>query len=184
MKPGKGEAGKEKGETPAAVLERVFKHIADTRMAGLPILNPALRVQAVGFRAWQGRWVGVLITPWTISLVLLAGDGAPLEELAPDTKMDWEFPSGRYEFMGLHEPALGGCQTCSLISPVSDIVRHEDAVSIAGEVMEALFSPVQAERQRDVARIAAVEAARLNGAPVMKQELSRRDFLRGKFLGT
>jgi [NiFe] hydrogenase assembly HybE family chaperone len=164
-------------------LEAVFKDIADMRMAGLPICNSELRVQAVGFREWQRRWVGVLVTPWTISLVMLAGTDAPLDELAPDTKMAWEFPSGKYEFMGLNELSLAGCQTCSLISPVVDVERQEDAVSIAEQVMTALFSTELAERQWDEERKATLEAARLNGETVMKKELSRRDFLRGNFLG-
>ena len=82
--------------------------------------------------------MGVLVTPWTISLALMPGDKAPLRTLGPEEKMSWEFPSGKYEFMGLNEPALGTCQTCSLISPVIDIERHEDAVSIAEQVMDAL----------------------------------------------
>jgi [NiFe] hydrogenase assembly HybE family chaperone len=164
-------------------LEAVFKDIADTRMAGLPICNEALRVQAVGFREWQEHWVGVLITPWTISLVLMPGEKGPLKVLGPDQKMTWVFPSGSYEFMGLNETALGTCQICSLISPVVDVANQEDAASIAGQVMEALFVSDQSDAKRDADRKVAQEAARLNGEPVLKQPLSRRDFIRGAFLG-
>ena len=164
-------------------LEAVFNDIANTRMAGLPICNEALRVQAVGFREWQERWVGVLITPWTISLVLMPGENGPLKTLGPDEKMTWEFPSGTYDFMGLNEPALGTCQTCSLISPVVDVQNHEDAVSIAGQVMEALFSAGQTGQEHDAERKVKLEAARLNGEPALDRTLSRRDFLRGNFLG-
>ena len=164
-------------------LEAVFTDIAATRMAGLPICNPALRVQAVGFREWQEHWVGVLVTPWTISLVLMPGDKAPLKTLGADEKMVWEFPSGKYEFMGLNEPSLGGCQVCSLISPVIDVERHEDAVSIAGQVMQALFVQDDSDAARDAARKQEFEAARMKGEPVLDKELSRRDFLRGNFLG-
>lgn len=167
----------------AARLEAVFNDIADMRMAGLPICNPAVRVQAVGFREWQGHDLGVLVTPWTISLVLLAGTEAPLAVLPADVKMSWEFPSGSYEFMGLHEPALGTCQTCSLISPLSDIERHEDAVGIAEQVMTELFSAERSDRVRDTDRKEMMEAARLNGEKVTEKPLSRRDFLRGSFLG-
>lgn len=163
-------------------LETVFKDIAATRMAGLPICNEALRVQAVGFREWQEHWVGVLITPWTISLVLMPGANGPLKVLGPDEKMTWAFPSGKYEFMGLNETALGTCQICSLISPVVDVASQEDAVSIAGQVMEALFMS-ESDAARDAARKVQAEAARLNGEPVLKQPLSRRDFIRGAFLG-
>ena len=163
-------------------VEAVFKDIADTRMAGLPICNEALRVQAVGFREWQEHWVGVLVTPWTISLVLMPGTNGPLRVLGPDEKMTWEFPSGKYEFMGLNETALGTCQICSLISPVVDVASQEDAVSIAGQVMEALFV-AESDAARDAVRKVDAEAARLNGEPVLKQPLSRRDFIRGAFLG-
>lgn len=183
MNPGKGEEGRGKGETPAELLERVFSDIAATRMAGLPICNEALRVQAVGFREWQGKHVGVLVTPWTISLVLLPGEGAALNTLGPDEKMTWEFPSGKYEFMGLNEPALGTCQTCSLISPVAGIASNEDAVSIAAQVMTALFETDKPDTIRDAERKQQFEAARLNGESVAAQEVSRRDFLRGAFLG-
>lgn len=168
---------------PAEKLEAVFKNIAATRMAGLPICNEALRVQAVGFREWNDHWVGVLVTPWTISLVLMPGAVGPLKTLGPDEKMSWEFPSGKYDFMGLNEPALGTCQTCSLISPVVHVERHEDAVAVAEQVMTALFESDKPDSIRDAERKQMFEAARLKGEPVAAQEVSRRDFLRGGFLG-
>ncbi len=164
-------------------LEAVFNDIANARMAGLPICNPAVRVQAVGFREWQEHWVGVLITPWTISLALMPGERSPLKTLGADEKMTWEFPSGRYEFMGLNEPALGTCQICSLISPVTDVERHDDAVSIAEQVMAALFSSERSDQIRDAERKAQLEAARLSGEQIKDKPLSRRNFLRGNFLG-
>lgn len=166
-------------------LEAVFNDIAATRMAGLPICNPALRVQAVGFRAWQEHWAGVLITPWTISLVLMPGDKVLFRALGADEKMTWTFPSGNYEFMGLHDPALGACHICSLISPVAGIERHEDAVSVAEQVLTALFSSGQPDEIRDAEHKAKLEAARLNCEPIPLKDvtLSRRDFLRGNFLG-
>src|SRR5512141_2396909 len=179
----KGEEGRGKGETPARLLESVFAHIAETRMAGLPILNTALKVQAVGFREWQDCWVGVLITPWTISLMLMPGENGPLKTLGPEEKMTREFPSGKYDFMGLNEPKLGSCQTCSLISPVFDISSQEDAVRVANEVMAALFVAEQSEEKREAERKRMNEMARLNGEPMKDEGISRRDFLRGNFLG-
>jgi len=164
-------------------LEAVFKNIAETRMAGLPICNPALRVQAVGFREWREHWVGVLVTPWTINLAVMPGDKMPLKTLGPDETMTWEFPSGKYEFMGLNEPALGTCQTCSLISPVIHVERQADAVAVAEQVMAALFVADESDAQRDVERKQEFEAARLMGEPVAEIPVSRRDFLRGSFLG-
>lgn len=175
----KGEGGREKGEAPAKLLERVFVHIAQTRMADVPILNPALRVEAVGFREWEGRWIGVLVTPWTINLVLLPGQGAPLTPLALDEKSVWNFPSGAYEFMGLNEPAIGTCHICSLISPVTEFDSHDEALAVAQEIIITLF----AESARNDELATMVDNARLKGESISQQNMSRRDFLRMPFMG-
>ncbi len=39
----------------AARLEGVFRAIASKRMHDVPILNPALEVEAVGMRPWRGH---------------------------------------------------------------------------------------------------------------------------------
>jgi len=57
-----------------------FDDIARTRMVGVPLLNPALQVEAVGFTlqaegegelAGAGVAVGILVTPWFMNLVRL-----------------------------------------------------------------------------------------------------------------
>lgn len=166
---------------PAEKLQAAFQHIADTRMAGLPILNPELRVEAVGFSAWQGRWVGALVTPWTISLAVLPGESM-LEKLLLDEKAVWAFPSGKYEFMGIDEPGLGVCHLCSLISPVHEFAAHADAVAVAMAAITKLMQlPAESEQAEDVRRMA--EMARLEGQSITQQPLTRRDFMRGSFMG-
>ena len=56
-------------------------------------------------------------------------------------------------------------------------------MSIAGQVMEALFVENKSDQQRDEERKQEFEAARMKGEPVLEKSLSRRDFLRGSFLG-
>lgn len=164
--------------TPSVqTLASVFGEIARTRMADVPIVNPALRVEAVGFREWRGRWAGVLLTPWTINLVLLPGQDAPLTRLALDEKVTWEFPSGAYEFMGFNDPVIGTCHICPLISPVSEFATHEEALAVAQEIIAALFD----EGGGVSALPAMIEGARLNGEAISQKSMSRRDFLRMPF---
>ena len=42
-------------------------------MADVPILNPVLSVEAVDFQHWKGHWLGVVITPWCMSMLLVPG---------------------------------------------------------------------------------------------------------------
>jgi [NiFe] hydrogenase assembly HybE family chaperone len=147
-------------------LEGLFRHIEQTRMVGVPILNPALRVQAVGFRPWNGYQLGVLITPWFMNLVLL-GDGEDdrLAERRPGEKISHAFPSGLYEFIVAEEPALahnqgqhqGRYQACSLFSPMQPFDSQELAVATAGEIMRGVMREENrsevSTRSREIAEV-------------------------------
>jgi hypothetical protein len=60
-------------DTPADAVEQAFFRIQREQMADVPILNPALSVEAVDFQRWQGHWLGVVVTPWCMSLLLVPG---------------------------------------------------------------------------------------------------------------
>jgi [NiFe] hydrogenase assembly HybE family chaperone len=126
--------------TEPAALEAAFRRIATTRMAGMPLVNSALEVEAVAFREWEGLRVGVLVTPWAINLVLLPGEGAPLSALALGERRSLHFPSGEYEFMGGAEPECGPFQFCSLFSPPEEFADQSQARAVATEIVEQLLA--------------------------------------------
>ncbi|WP_223264634.1 [NiFe]-hydrogenase assembly chaperone HybE [Sulfuriferula plumbiphila] len=167
-------------ENPSRMIESVFDGIARHRMAGLPILNPSLHVEAVGFRLWEGLWLGILITPWTINLMLLPADNPDYAALGLGETRRWRFPSGQYDFMGGEEPGLGSYQACSLFSPVFEFASQEDAVATARAALEQLLlEDLEAAVKREKAQW---DQARFSDAPLAEQALSRRGFLRGAFL--
>lgn len=127
-------------------LEAAFRRIAATRMAGMALGNPALAVEAVGFRDWHGHRLGVLITPWAMNLVLLAGGGV-LAPLAPGQQVRRHFPSGDYEFMGGHEPECGAFQFCPLLSPPAQFTDQAQARAVAGALMELLLGGLPMTRR-------------------------------------
>jgi [NiFe] hydrogenase assembly HybE family chaperone len=128
---------------PAGGVARAFARAA-VRFRGLPVCNPALRVEVVGLRRWEGEWLGVVVSPWTVSLVLVPGDGGRLRPLGPDERQRWSFPLGDYEFLGAHDPELGAYQTCSLLSPPWELASHAEACAAAAATLDALLAPPQA----------------------------------------
>ena len=124
---------------PTAVVEAVFRHIHQARMAGLPICNPALSVAVLGFQRWQGDWLGALVAPWTINLLMLPG-GGDFRPLSVGQNQTWAFPSGEYEFMGNREPGLGAYQFCSLISPVNDFADQAEVEALAQAALAGLLT--------------------------------------------
>ena len=77
-------------------LEACFRLVHTERMDGVPILNDALEVRAVGTHAWNGFWLSILITPWFINVVLLPQepDG---EAIRTGEKRMFGFPAGSFE---------------------------------------------------------------------------------------
>jgi [NiFe] hydrogenase assembly HybE family chaperone len=155
--------------SPPERLAAAFRAIHATRMRGLPFVNERLSVEAVGFRRWNGRWLGVLITPWFMNLVLLPLDapGARWQSLRQGAAAAYEFPAGVFEFIGGHEDAIGEFQSCSLFSPVFEFADQATARATAEAALAALFD-AQNRHEPGVDAPAAV---------------SKRDFLRGRWAG-
>lgn len=161
-----------RGINPAARIEAAFADIARTRMARWPLLNPALTVEAVDFGLWQDYWLGVLITPWCLNLMLLPAREDDRRPLAPGDKRRVEFPAGVFEFIGGRAPRIGTYASCSLFSPVLEFADQAAARLTARAARGALFY------LRDVGRLEEHETS--TGGPM---RLPRRSFLRGAVTG-
>ena len=122
-----------------AALEAVFRHIAATRMAGVPLLHPGLSVAAVGFRTrGDGIACGVLVTPWFMNLVRLPLLSADHGALAVGHSAARDVGSQRFDFIGSFEPMLGACEMSSLFSPMFEFADQAAALATAQEVMRVL----------------------------------------------
>ena len=142
---------------------------AAARMAGLSFVNPALAVEAVGFARRDGRWLGVLVTPWSMNLVAAPADPRAWPAVAPGAKLRLSFPAGEFEFVGARDATAGEHLACSLFSPVLEFADQATARAVAQHALVALLDPHTADEVGPVERRAT--------AP-----LSRRELLRGRFL--
>jgi [NiFe] hydrogenase assembly HybE family chaperone len=180
-------------------LERLYRRIGQERMQGLPLLNPALRVKAIGFRQWQGRCLGVLVTPWFMNLMLLPSEGDEWRHLQIGEKQLHQLPSGPYEFIVGEEADIGRYQMCSLFSPMFEFADQETAEAAARAAMEALMDERNrdtiATHEREIGRRWRGEAEPTDSSQAsadrpsaemalserLEQPLSRRALLRGRF---
>ena len=159
---------------PAARLEAAFTRIWKTRMQGLPFLNPALRVEAVGFRAWQGEWLGVLVTPWSREPRADAGRGRVERAARRAASASSRFPAGRFRFIAGSDDELGEYHACSLFSPALEFADHEaGARHRAGRARWRSSTPPTRRGPTATSRRSRREPG----------EISKRDFLRGRFAG-
>ena len=123
-----------------AELQACFVHIAKTRMQGVALLNPSLRVRAVGFQVMEGEAcaMGVLVTPWFLNLLCLPLVRSDEPERVGQQRIR---PIGGtdFAFLGMHEElGVGSFEACSLFSPMFEFQNAVAAESTAQHVLDML----------------------------------------------
>ena len=120
-------------------------------MQGVPVLNAALRVEALGFE-WAGadderRAEGVLVTPWFLSLVRLPG--VRRRQGTVGRKRIHAFGRESFEFIEGELGEGGYFESCSLFSPMHDFENPMQARDTAYAVLAELRAPVTSDGDRD-----------------------------------
>jgi [NiFe] hydrogenase assembly HybE family chaperone len=182
----------------ATRVAEVFSRIHREQMAGIPILNERLQVECLGFQEYQGRTVGILITPWLMNLIMLPAAGEAWSQLKLGSKQEHRFPANTFRFLVNEVEGLGSYQAHSLYSPMHEFHSQEHARAAAQSFMETLMVEVEepesdphdeellgrilrGEEAPEIPPEAEVELAAVE-ASAESAAFSRRDLLRGAFL--
>jgi len=176
---------------PSARLVAAYREVA-ARMRPLNVYNAALDVEAVAFAPWDEAWLGVMLTPWFMNIMLLPRNRVRWRPLATGTKRHYHFPAGAYEFVGASDSAIGEYQVCSLFSPLHEFSDHATAKQVATLAREALFDSDNAEQPEaptSPTLTPVPEPVDAGPGPLARleaqldQPMSKRDFLRARFFG-
>ncbi len=130
-------------QAAAARFYAIFEEVHQEQMRGLPLLNTRLQVETYGFQVYDGRVIGILITPWLMNVVILPGDGDDWRALELGHKQPWQFPAGSYKFMVNEVDGIGRYQTHSLYSPMREFTSQSHAVAAAEAFMRELMQPAE-----------------------------------------
>ena len=127
-------------DTTVTALVDHYRTVHAERMHGLPIVNPALEVAAIGFREFDSHELGVLLTPWFMNLVLLPRS-AEWYGVAQGEEVELEMPSGPVAFTTCDDERLGLYLSAILFRTVTDFPDQATALDVGRAVMEELFTP-------------------------------------------
>ncbi|HFD31931.1 MAG TPA: [NiFe]-hydrogenase assembly, chaperone, HybE [Gammaproteobacteria bacterium] len=191
-------------------LEQLFSEILTTRMQGVPVVNKRLTVKAIGFHQWNEQFIGVLLTPWFMNIMLLPEneESEAWQDLMIGQEIAHQLPSGRYTFVVGFEEDLGFYQSCSLFSPMFEFENQQAAELTAEEAVNALFDKENEDISsqhpaEEIDKIWKGEALKPEIKPIdnedaemlvdlsvkpkslqekLQEPVSRRDFLRGRVL--
>ncbi|MBK7664499.1 MAG: [NiFe]-hydrogenase assembly chaperone HybE [Sterolibacteriaceae bacterium] len=128
-------------ESRVAELVDEFRRIGTAQMQDLPIYNPRLDVEAVGFQALGERWIGVLITPWFMSAILLPTVKCALDPRLFGQKCQELLPAATYAFVNGGVETVGSYKSLPLHSPMGAFESQESARREAQARLSALLTP-------------------------------------------
>ena len=168
-----------------ADLQACFVHIAKTRMQGVALLNPSLRVRAVEFQVMEGDAcaMGVLVTPWFMNLLCLPLARSDEPERVGQQRIR-QIGGTDFAFLGMHEEqGVGSFEACSLFSPMFEFQDAVAAESTAQHVLEMLRR--QEARGPTPARLSVSAEKQLvnlekGGAVTAQSAPTRRSFFLGR----
>lgn len=147
-----------------ARLVELYAKVHSGPMRNMPVCNDAIEVEAIGFRAFSGKAVGVVVAPWFMNLVVAdAVERAPTSA-APGARSFMALPAGDVEFVSGWLDGFGLVHSCSLFSPMFEFADTMAARAVAQASLAALFDPY------------------LLAEPVTRQaaQVDRRALLRGR----
>lgn len=127
-------------ENPSALLEAHFR-ARPAAGAEAPAFNPALSVEAIGFVRYRGDWLGVLVTPWRLDLLLIAGGGDLWGEIPAGQRRYLDLYGATLPFVAVDEPHLGSYQYSSLVDQVGRIPDMAAAREIARDALHSYLPP-------------------------------------------
>lgn len=144
-------------QAPTRWLETVFNRVADSEMRELPFFRPAIPVKACGFTLFEQQWVGCMLTPWMMSLLVLPGPGQRWQPRVAGERLALQLPCGNVTFIHSEIGApeeIHQYLSCSLMSPIESAMTAEQALMLAEQSARmALSLPVvDADAPRDPAR--------------------------------
>lgn len=135
-------------QAAAELFVEVFDRVHREQMAGLPLLNDRLQVETLGFRVFEGRMIGILITPWLMNVVMMPGENDDWSSDELGHKIPQRFPAGTYKFMVNEIEGIGRYLTHSLYSPMREFSSQNHALAAAESWLRTAMDPAQAD-QRD-----------------------------------
>ena len=124
-----------------------FREIGDTQMRDLPLYNERIEVEAVGFEPFGEGWIGVLVTPWFMNLVILPRDKIAMDLNAMGRQQPERLPAGETAFMWGGDEVTGMFKALSLHSPMNVFVVQAQARAEAQQQLAKHLAPPAEEKE-------------------------------------
>lgn len=132
-------------ENPAPLVKAAFEKIAEQEMKEMPFIHPGVKVEIHGFEVYEDQWVGVVLTPWMMSALILPGPDQEWPVRKVSHKLGLKFPRGDLTFVVGEIEGVGQYLTCSLMSPLDKSTNPVVLSQLAQNSLNELLTAPEAD---------------------------------------
>ena len=142
---------------PGPLLAAYFLQHREAHAVDYPQANPALQVKAIGFTRCEGDWVGVMVTPWFVHLLLLPGGGTLWGDIPDGQRRYLDLPGSTFYFTATEAPEVGPYQYTALLDRIDQVPDMATAQGLADDALRTALNlqrstPPVNEEARSVTR--------------------------------
>ncbi|MBL0486652.1 hydrogenase-2 assembly chaperone [Aeromonas caviae] len=128
---------------PAPLLVAQYERIAQQEMQVLPFYHASMPIVAECV-LFEGQWLGCVLTPWMLSVVVLPGPDQLWPVRSNSERLALQLPCGNLTFMVGELPETGQLLACSLMSPIDPHLGADEGRALVSSILKMLLSlPVQ-----------------------------------------
>lgn len=128
---------------PAPLLVAQYERIAREEMQALPFYHASMSIVAE-CTLFEGQWLGCVLTPWMLSVVVLPGPDQLWPVRSCSDRLALQLPCGNLTFMVGALPETGQLLACSLMSPIDPHLGADEGRALVSSTLKMLLSlPVQ-----------------------------------------
>ena len=126
-------------QEPSSLFQQAMEK-AIPNMQSLPFYRRDIPCFCPKFILFEGQWLGSVLTPWTLSLVVLPGPEQLWENRNIGAKLALRLPYKNLVFTVSHLEDIPQYLSCSLLSPLDPSLNAEQAMKLAKDCLYMMLS--------------------------------------------
>lgn len=134
-------------QAPIAELETAFSNVLQNAMLDLSFIHPDMPICACGLQLFEGQWVGVMLTPWMMSAVILPGPDQVWPARGVGERLGLKLPFADLTFTVGRVDGLPQYLASSLMSPLDPKLNAAQGRKLAEDCAKMLLSLPVADPQ-------------------------------------
>lgn len=126
-------------EEPSERFQAAMQQVA-TEMKDLPFYRENIECFCPKFVLFENQWIGTVVTPWMLSVVILPGKNQQWEARELGDKISVQLPYKTLTFTVSGLADIPQYLSCSLHSPIDPAMTNKQAMQLAQDCLRMILS--------------------------------------------